>query len=71
MWGLPVHMPCPECGQSVLRAKRDEHECDPRLRVEYELFQLHEGVERFDADFEEYLASPAGSFDAWYAEHRR
>lgn len=64
-------MPCPECGASVAVAERDRHACDAERRLEYELFQLREDVARLAAEIDEYLDSPRGRFEQWYAERER
>ena len=64
-------MPCNECGASVARATRDEHRCDAERRLDYELFQLRAAVAAFDQQFGDYLESPTGRFDVWYAARTR
>lgn len=64
-------MPCPECGASVAVAAEAEHVCNPNRRVDYELFQLRAETAALDAEIEEYLSSPKGRFEQWYAEHDR
>ena len=65
------HMPCSECGASLARGEEGTHECDPGRRVDYELFQLREELERFDFELAAYLASSHGRFEAWCAERDR
>ena len=65
------YMPCPECGVSVLRSEQDEHECDENRRLDFQVFQLRGEIAEFDGQLAEYLASPSGRFDAWYAERER
>ena len=64
-------MPCPECGASVAVAAEAEHVCDPERRVDYELFQLRAETAALDAEIEDYLSSPKGRFEQWYAERDR
>jgi hypothetical protein len=72
---LPVfpsrYMPCPDCGASVDRLAAGEHVCDRERRLEFQLFRLRKGVDRFDADLGGYLESPRGRFEAWLAERDR
>jgi hypothetical protein len=67
----PRFMPCPDCGASVDRAAGRPHVCDEDRRVEYELFHLRGGVERFEDELTAWLASPVGRFEAFYASYRR
>ena len=64
-------MPCPECGASVAVASEAEHVCDPERRVDYELFQLRTETAALEAEIEDYLSSPKGRFEQWYAERDR
>jgi hypothetical protein len=65
------YMPCPDCGASLAGEDRDEHTCDGERRVDYQIFQLRGDIARFDSELTAYLSSPAGKFEAWYAENRR
>ena len=64
-------MPCSTCGASVARAEADRHVCDPKRRLDFELFQLRHEIGAFEWLFREYLASPRGRFESWLAERRR
>jgi hypothetical protein len=65
------YMPCPECGASVLRSEQVEHECDENRRLDFQVFQLRGEVAAFDAELADYLASPSGRFEVWYAARER
>jgi hypothetical protein len=65
------HMPCADCGASVLVSERDRHTCDPERRLEYRLFQLRGEVASFDDSLGSYLDSPHGRFAQWLAERER
>jgi hypothetical protein len=52
----PAFMPCEECGASVKRAEREEHECDRERWLDYQLFLQRGAIDRFEADFGDYLA---------------
>ena len=53
------YMPCPHCGASLERW------------LEFQLFQLRDEVDEFEAELAEYLASPPGRFELYYAERGR
>lgn len=65
------YMPCSECGASVEQAERDAHICDRERRLDYELFQLRHELGALEGELGEYLESPRGRFELWYAERRR
>ena len=67
----PRFMPCPDCGASVPRAERDEHECEPDRLLDYRVVTLRPELERLESEFETYLNTPQGRFAAWDAEQRR
>jgi hypothetical protein len=65
------YMPCPECGASLAHEEREEHVCDDERKIDFQMFRLRGRIARFEADLGEFLASPAGRFEAWYAERCR
>ena len=65
------YMPCRDCGGSVDRLEAEAHACEHERRVNYEFFLLRGDVAQFDAAFAEYLASPRGCFEQWYAARTR
>ena len=67
----PKYLPCPECGASVARPDIPAHECEQERRLDYQLFQQREEVERLTGEIVDYLASPRGRFELWYAERER
>jgi hypothetical protein len=67
----PAHMPCPECGASVLRQAEGKHVCDAAQRASYELFQARIEADRFDTELTSWLDSPSGRFAVFYAERER
>ena len=71
MFPQPKYMPCAECGASVAGTEAALHVCDPERRLEFAFLQLRDERERFDAQLTEYLDSPRGRFEAWYAAQRR
>jgi hypothetical protein len=64
------YLPCPECGASLER-HADAHECERERWLEFQLFQLRDEVDRFEAGLAGYLASPQGRFELYYAERER
>ena len=65
------YMPCPECGASVDGASGDVHICDPERLLDFRLFELRGELAELDSEVAEYLGSPRGRFEAWYAARRR
>lgn len=65
------HVPCSECGASVAKVELEQHVCESERRVEYELTQLRDDLERLEEEYRAYLASPAGKFALWQAERTR
>jgi hypothetical protein len=65
------YMPCPECGASLACEERDEHVCEDERRLDFQMFRLRGAIARFEIDLGEFLASPAGRFEAWYAARCR
>jgi hypothetical protein len=63
-------MPCEDCGASIDRYASQPHRCDAERRVDYQMFALRDGVERFEAALARFLASPAGEFEAFLAGRR-
>jgi hypothetical protein len=63
-------MPCPDCGASLER--HDEaHECERERWLEFQLFQLRDLVNGFEAELAKYLASLRGRFELYYAQRER
>jgi hypothetical protein len=52
----PAYIPCDECGESVARAKQDEHVCERERWLDYQLFLQREAIGRFEDDFAAFLA---------------
>jgi hypothetical protein len=65
------YIPCPECGASIERQDHEQHECDPERRLDYQLFQLRGEVELLEQQVADYLGSPRGQFELWYAQRER
>jgi hypothetical protein len=67
----PRHMPCEQCGASVERGAEAAHECDDERRLEFRVFGLRDEVKSFDTEWTDWLQSPRGSFEQFYAERTR
>jgi hypothetical protein len=67
----PEFMPCPDCGGSVSRADRGEHQCEQERVLDYSIVRLRPELEGLEEEIESYLKTPQGRFEAWYAARRR
>jgi len=65
------YMPCPECGASLAGEDEDEHVCDGQRRLDFQMFRMRGRIARFELDLGEFLDSPEGRFESWYAERQR
>jgi hypothetical protein len=65
------YIPCSECGASLEGEDRNDHVCDSERRVDFQMFRLRGGITRFELDLAEFLKTPAGRFEAFYAERQR
>lgn len=71
-YNLPF-MPCEECGASVKREERGEHECNPERKLDYEIFQMQQNGELGDLEEEvaAFFSSPQGRFECYCVERDR
>jgi hypothetical protein len=67
----PQYMPCNNCGASVARSEAEGHVCEPERKLDFEVFQLREELEAFEAELGSFLETPRGRFEAWIAERDR
>jgi hypothetical protein len=67
----PTHLPCPGCGATVEREDLSDHVCDDEQRTRYERFQVRVEAERFDTELTDWLRTPDGRFEVFYAERQR
>ena len=65
------YIPCSECGASLAGEDRDEHVCDGERKVDFQMFRLRGGIALFELDLREFLETPVGRFEAFYAERQR
>ncbi len=72
MFGFPApsSLPCPDCGASI-SLDGEGHECDEERRRWHQLFLVNGEIEELDDELREYLSSPQGRFEAFYAERER
>ena len=72
MFGFPApsSLPCPQCGAAI-SFDGEGHQCDEEQRRWYALFLVNAEIERLDDELREYLSSPQGRFEAFYAERER
>lgn len=66
----PASLPCPECGASIA-LDGEGHECDEERRRWYQLFLVTGEIAALEDELREYLSSPEGRFEAFYAERER
>jgi hypothetical protein len=66
----PSSLPCPECGAAISFDGMG-HECDEQRRRWHELLLVNAEIEQLDGELREYLSSPEGRFEAFYAERER
>src|SRR5712691_426077 len=64
-------MPCPDCGASLDGDEIEGHGCELEHWLDYQMFQLRDEIDGFEADRGAYLASGPGLFEQWYARRRR
>jgi hypothetical protein len=68
----PDYMPCPDCGGSVcVHGEPPTHVCDEDRRLDFDLVEFREEIERLEPELAEWLETPDGRFAAWLAEHGR
>lgn len=65
------HLPCLECGASLAPGELQTHVCNRERWVEYQVLSRREELSRIDEELREYLATPKGRFELWYAARRR
>lgn len=65
----PRFMPCERCGASV--AHGEPHVCDAERLLDYELFRLRAEIDGFEDRLAEWLRTPQGAFERFYAERSR
>ncbi len=73
MFGFPQpsHLPCPVCGESVAREDDDAHVCDLERRLDYVMLAVRDELDGLESEIHAWLATPAGRFSCWLAEHER
>lgn len=71
--GMDDYTSCPDCGTSVNLASLDSelHRCDGRHRDEHAIRLALSEVALFERELADYLASPQGRFELYYAARSR
>jgi hypothetical protein len=67
----PRYMPCAACGGAVERASEDKHVCEPSRLVDFQMFQLRDEIAGIDGELGNFLDTPRGRFEVWWAERER
>jgi hypothetical protein len=49
----------------------DCHECQREQWIEFQVSHAHREIDRLDEEFQAFLTTQEGSFEAWYAERQR
>ena len=72
MFGFPApaSLPCPDCGAAI-SLDGEGHACDDERRRWYQLFLVNGEIAALEDELREYLSSPQGRFEAFYAERER
>jgi hypothetical protein len=65
------YLPCLECGAPVPVSELRAHVCNRERWLEYQVLSRREELRRFDEELGEYLATPKGRFELWYAARDR
>jgi NAD-dependent SIR2 family protein deacetylase len=63
--------PCPDCGAPVQNEEDDAHRCEQRRFVEYQMLVLRPEIVAFETELSDWLQTPKGRFEAYYAERGR
>ena len=63
--------PCPDCGAPVEAEEAELHHCDRRRFVEYQMLLLRPELIRFEMEMADWLRTPQGRFEAYYAVRER
>jgi len=69
--GPPDYADCPDCGTSVPLDGIRPHRCDERHRADRIAAIALSAVERFEHQLGEYLETPQGRFELFYAARER
>lgn len=67
----PQYVACSQCGACVPRWEADEHVCDRDRYLDYQLVRLRPEIHRFESDVNNWLETPEGKFEEYYAERNR
>lgn len=62
---------CPGCGVRVTPEALDDHVCERERFVAHQMARLRPEIARFEDELAEFLGSPRGRFELWYAARTR
>ena len=65
------YTPCPDCGASVAADEESIHRCERERYVEYQMLLLRLQVAAFEQQFDDWLHTPQGRFETYYAARKR
>jgi NAD-dependent SIR2 family protein deacetylase len=65
------YQPCPDCGAPVACDESDEHSCERRRFVEYQMLLLRPAIVAFEDELAAWLRTPHGRFARYYARRQR
>jgi len=65
------YTPCPNCGAPVLVDEETVHQCERTRYVEYQMLLLRLQIAAFDQQFNDWLRTPQGRFESFYAARQR
>jgi hypothetical protein len=63
---------CPDCGIAVQAARlaADGHDCPPHRYVAHQVLEARHGLKRLENDVADWLTTPSGRFELYYARRR-
>jgi len=67
----PEFTPCPGCGDELAPRALRAHVCDWWRWLDHQVDLRSDELERFERELGDYLGSPRGQFDLWYAARER
>jgi hypothetical protein len=67
----PRYMPCADCGAALERGSEEKHVCERARLIDFQMIQLRDEFARIDGEVGEFLDTPRGRFEVWWAERER
>jgi hypothetical protein len=65
------YQPCPDCGAPIALEETEEHSCEQRRFVEYQMLLLRPEIVAFEDELACWLRTPQGRFARYYAQRER